>query len=124
MKLRLLILLSLFALIAACMKDATNVPLVGKWQLTGSFASPGGPLVYTPATNNQYAAFFANGKVETNEFPGCTAYKITGNGMVSLLISNSTTTKSDYFYIIKHDTLTMNYKGCIEGCALVFLKAK
>ena len=113
----------------ACKKEnqqAANGSIVGKWKLSANAFGTGGPMLWNKvaATDNHYVEFCKNGTLGGDAFTGYTMYAIKDS--VNLFMKkNNDTTKYNYSYRIKHDTLTMSPTGpiiCIEGCAVRFIK--
>jgi len=98
--------------------------LIGKWRVNAYYLSDGGPGYWTNAEENQYVEFYNNGTLGGNAFTGYLTFAIKDN-VTLFMKKNNDTTKYNYSYRIKHDTLTMSPTGpiiCIEGCAVRFIK--
>jgi hypothetical protein len=118
---RLPLLLSTLLFITACSHDGVDgnsASLAGKWKLTASAISIGGPATWQDAdpNNPSYVEFTITGKMIFSNKSGDTRYDyiqteegkftVTGNGVDVI-----------YWYTIQGNVLTLNGGGCIEQCS-------
>jgi len=121
-------------LTAACVKGTTNVKprvnvtatatLPGKWKVVGNMISSGGPMYFVAASGTDYVSFNTDGTLVGSAFPDYKLYTIKDTVTLKMTSADETTYEN-YFYKIKHDTLTLGLAGpniCIEGCAVVLVK--
>lgn len=119
-------------LAVACHKDgATVIPasktkatLPGTWKVIGSMLSAGGPQYFVPDNNKDYATFNADGTIGGTAFSGYKYFTVKDTVTIHMTSANKATYE-DYYYAIKHDTLTMGPAGpniCIEGCSVILVK--
>jgi hypothetical protein len=119
--------ITMIVVICACNKEKIdNSSLTGKWKLTQTLISAGGPTQWAavPAkTNYDYVQYDSDGKLEGTVFPDYVKYAIKDS--VTLIFTKNDNTQQNYRYSIKNGQLTMSPAGpilCIEGCALGFSK--
>ncbi|MFI5160388.1 MAG: hypothetical protein ACHQHN_03885 [Sphingobacteriales bacterium] len=116
----------------ACHKDSTIVKptsktqatLPGKWKVVGNMISSGGPMYFVAASGNDYATFNTDGTLSGTAFPNYKYFTVQDTVKIRMASADQATYE-DYFYAIKHDTLTLGMAGpyiCIEGCAVVLVK--
>ncbi len=127
MKLRIAVVVVIFLFAFSCKKDANtnNSPVNGKWRFVGMEQSIGGPATFSPATadnNTDYIQFSGSGKVQSNFFSNVTTYKVKDSNILTINYNNTSTPVIDYYYMVKQDTLSLANTGCIEGCAVFFVK--
>jgi len=120
---------------AACVKEKASVKpkvvnvtatatLPGKWKVVGNMISSGGPMYFVAASGTDYVSFNTDGTLVGSAFPDYKLYTIKDTVTLKMT-SVDETTYENYFYKIKHDTLTLGLAGpniCIEGCAVVLVK--
>ena len=122
----------LFLAVSACHKDSSTVipasktkaTLPGTWKVIGSMLSAGGPQYFVPDNNKDYATFNADGTIGGTAFSGYKYFTIKDTVTIHMTSADQSTYE-DYYYAIKHDTLTLDLAGpniCIEGCAVVLVK--
>ncbi len=118
--------------ISACHKDgATVIPafktkatLPGTWKVIGSMLSAGGPQYFVPDNNKDYATFNADGTIGGTAFSTFKYFTVKDTITIHMTSADKAIYE-DYYYAIKHDTLTMGPAGpniCIEGCSVILLK--
>lgn len=120
------LLLAIFALtlVSACKKDISNLTnsVVGEWKLVRTKAGIGPPATdWMPASGNTNAVFKSDGTVSGSFFNGYTSYALTDS--INLKVSGSAG-EITYFYQVTGNSLNLGNRGCIEGCALQFVKVK
>ena len=137
MKRSIFFLLAIIALGVACQK-VDNIPVeslkngdnvsatgfTGKWKLTATKISSGGPANWTPVASNenQYAQFNSDG---TCNFGTYSKYVVKDT--VTVTLSRNDTIQHYRYQFIKQDTLVMSPSGpiiCIEECAIKFTRQK
>lgn len=72
---------------------------------------------------SQYVQFNNDGTLKGSAYPDYTGYNIIDSVKKISLIKVDHSTRN-YYYMISHDTLTMNFEGCWEGCPMKFVKQK
>jgi hypothetical protein len=120
------LLLAIFTLtiVSACKKDTSNPTnsVVGEWKLVRTKAGTGTAATdWMPTSENTNAIFKSNGTVGGSLFKGYTNFSLTDS--VNLKVSGSAG-ELTYIYRVKGDSLALGNRGCIEGCALQFVKVK
>jgi hypothetical protein len=88
------LLLAILCLIAAaCKKESNTASIVGKWRLTETYLSVGGPGFWRPVTDKQSAElveFTAKGTYKNNGMPSFNRYEVTDS--VTLVVFSSVNT--------------------------------
>ena len=120
------LLLAIFTLtiVSACKKDKSNPSnsIVGNWKLVRTQAGIGPPATsWTPASGNTTAIFKSNGSVGGSMFKNYTNYTLTDS--INIKVSGSAG-EITFIYQVKGDSLNLGNRGCIEGCAMQFVKVK
>jgi hypothetical protein len=123
-------------LVAACVKEKAAVKpkvkvtatatatLPGKWKVVGNMISSGGPMYFVAASATDYVSFNTDGTLVGSAFPDYKLYTVKDT-ITLKMTSADESTYENYFYKIKHDTLTLGLAGpniCIEGCAVILVK--
>lgn len=125
----LLLLLSVLIFSISCDKSdiLKENTLEGKWKLTGSYISIGGPQEFRPASkkSKDYIEFKTNGEFQGDIFSDYVSYVIKDSTTLQLIKKDNTI--QNYFYKINEGELTMGPAGpiyCIEGCSTVYVKVR
>jgi hypothetical protein len=116
----------------ACHKDSvtvipaskTTATLPGKWKVIGSMISSGGPMYFVAASGKDYVAFNTDGTLGGTAFFNYKYFTVKDTVTIHMTSADNAAYE-DYYYAIKHDTLTLGLAGptiCIEGCAVVLVK--
>jgi hypothetical protein len=122
----------LILVVSACHKDSavvipaskTKATLPGTWKVIGSMISSGGPEYFVADNNKDYATFNADGTIGGTAFSGYKYFTVKDTVTIHMTSADQATYE-DYYYTIKHDTLTMGPAGpsvCIEGCSVILVK--
>jgi hypothetical protein len=112
----------------SCSKDddisLTDESLIGRWNVTESYADPGdGSGKWRVVSKNDpvtYVEFKSDGHVGGNAFPNFVSYVLKDSVTISFTDKNKAT--QSFPIQLKGRKLSMNYLGCIEGCGLRFEK--
>jgi hypothetical protein len=124
-----LLLPGLCLLSAACKKESTPNSIIGKWALTESYFSEGGPGRWRPVTDPKQAElveFKANGAYSSSKTLAFDRYEIADS--VTMILSssaNASQPKFTYRYTIQGRSLLLSPLApyvCIEGCATKYTK--
>jgi len=118
--------------ISACHKDGatvmpaskTKATLPGKWKVIGNMISSGGPMYFVPENGKDYVTFNTDGTIGGTAFLDYKYFTVKDTVTIHMTSANKASYE-DYYYVIKHDTLTLGPAGpifCIEGCAVVLVK--
>jgi hypothetical protein len=123
---------ALILAVAGCHKDSITVipatkataTLPGKWKVIGNMLSSGGPMYFVAASGTDYVAFNTDGTLGGTAFSNYKYFTVKDTVTIHMASADKATYE-DYYYAIKHDTLTLDLAGpniCIEGCAVVLVK--
>lgn len=113
-------LLTLFS----CAKDKqSGTDIVGKWQRTEKYASPGFPVDWQKANDNPKVKveFTADGKVISGSAPYADFASYRTFAQDSIEFTTTTGQKNRYTYFIENGKLTIWFL-CIEGCGDRFVR--
>ena len=123
---RLPLLLAFIMLIASCSRNAVHDQsnsLRGKWKLTSSAISIGGPATWQDAdpNNPSYVEFTASGKIIFSDKSSKTTFDYANfeEGKLSVTSAN---TSVEYWSTLKENELTLDGGGCIEQCTRKYKK--
>ena len=87
--------------------------------------SSGGPQYWVKATDNKGVTFEDNGNLGGTFFTDYNKYVVKDSVTIKMYASADTTKYENYYYTLKHDTLTVSPREpfmCIEGCSYLFVK--
>lgn len=114
--------------ISSCKKGESEQPdakLVGKWKLTATVASPGGPGVWydVPSGQNTYLEFKANGTLAGDDLASYYATYVIKDSITLTFTPKNSAVVQDYLYHIKGNVLTLSpWHLCYEECGSRYIK--
>ncbi|HEY4108868.1 hypothetical protein [Puia sp.] len=132
-KLSLVLSVSLFCVLAACKKgsknsqNSDNYPSLRAttWHLDATQMDIGnGDASWHPATQNQSLQFNKSGKGSIYENGALNTglyYQVTSDSTMDIKGDSVSQTGHAYFNVLR-DTLTISGVGCIEACAIRFVR--
>ncbi|MBS7566160.1 lipocalin family protein [Mucilaginibacter sp. Bleaf8] len=119
-----LLLLSICILAVACKKDSADAEkLQGRWELTESYQSTGGPGSWYPAAKKAQIVFEDDGKLSGDAYSKYVKYAIKDS--VTLSFFDDKDAIQYYRYSIEGKSLYLSPAGpirCVEGCSSRYLK--
>ncbi len=125
-KIPAVLIIILVSTLFSCKKTGINgnVPLTGNWVAVQDLADPGdGSGTWQPLQVKTTAQFSADGSVSGTAFEGYTKYVVKDS--ITLTFTKPDKSFENFYYQIKHDTLTMSPAGpviCFEPCGTKFKK--
>lgn len=121
------------AVLASCTKSGFNgnsvaENIIGRWNYTQSYASPGSGYIYTSTANlKQWIEFRTDGSFSTNmpDFAKVTRYQMQDTLIIKFTEPASATPRRYSIMLKSSDhSLTLSSADfiCIEGCGQIFTK--
>ncbi len=116
---------------AACKKESSPSSIVGRWKLSETYFSPGGPSYWHPVTDKksvELAEFKADGTYSSSNTLAFDRYEVK-DSVTLVLFSSVVTTQPKYFYRYKltNNSLELSPTApivCYEGCAARYTRTK
>lgn len=120
---RYALLLLLIAFVSCSKTEQRNTGIIGKWQRTEVYSSPGFPVDWQRADDypKVRVEFTADGKVISNSSPYIEFASYRTFAQDSVQFTSTTGEKRTYNYAVENGKLTIWFL-CIEGCGDKFVR--
>ena len=116
------IIIATLIVFASCKKSGvSNTALIGRWQETESYISPGGATDWKPSTTHQVIEFRSDGKLLG--LPNINRYKLLSDSTIEVWSNNG---NQNFTWQIRELTSTKLelWYSCYEGCAGRFKRVR